>query len=46
MQVYECLLSLIAGVGVFILAMKLMSDSLNQIAGESMKNLLKNILKN
>ena len=46
MQVYECILSLIAGVGVFILAMKLMSDSLNQIAGESMKNLLKKLAGN
>ena len=46
MQVYECILSLIAGVGVFILAMKLMSDSLNQIAGDSMKNLLKKLAGN
>ena len=46
MQVYECLLSLIAGVGVFILAMKLMSDSLNQIAGNSMKNLLEKLAGN
>ena len=40
MQAYECILSLIAGVGVFILAMKLMSTSLNEIAGERMKLLL------
>ena len=46
MQVYECILSLIAGIGVFILAMKLMSDSLNQIAGDSMKNLLKQLAGN
>ena len=46
MQVYECILSLIAGIGVFILAMKLMSDSLNQIAGDSMKNLLKKLAGN
>ena len=46
MQVYECILSLIAGVGVFILAMKLMSDSLNEIAGERMKLLLQKIAGN
>ena len=46
MEIYECLLSLIAGVGVFILAMKLMSDSLNQIAGNSMKNLLEKLAGN
>ena len=46
MQVYECILSLIAGVGVFILAMKLMSDSLNEIAGEKMKLLLEKIAGN
>ena len=46
MQVYECILSLIAGVGVFILAMKLMSDSLNELAGERMKTLLAKIAGN
>ena len=46
MQVYECILSLIAGVGVFILAMKLMSNSLNEIAGERMKNMLEKIAGN
>jgi len=46
MEIYECILSLIAGVGVFILAMKLMSDSLNQIAGNSMKNLLEKLAGN
>ena len=43
MQVYECILSLIAGVGVFILAMKLMITSLNEIAGERMKNLIEKV---
>ena len=43
MQIYECILALIAGIGVFILAMKLMSDALNRIAGESMKRLLQKI---
>ena len=46
MEVYECILSLIAGVGVFILAMKLLSDSLNEIAGEKMKTLLEKIAGN
>ena len=46
MQVYECILSLIGGVGVFILAMKLMSTSLNEIAGERMKLLLEKIAGN
>ena len=46
MQAYECILSLIAGVGVFILAMKLMSKSLNELAGEKMKNLLEKIAGN
>ena len=46
MQVYECILSLIAGVGVFIVAMKLLSDSLNELAGEKMKILLEKIAGN
>ena len=46
MEIYECVLSLIAGIGVFILAMKLLSDSLNILAGEKMKSLLKKIAGN
>ena len=46
MEIYECILALIAGVGVFILAMKLLSDSLNEIAGEKMKTLLEKIAGN
>jgi phosphate:Na+ symporter len=46
MEIYECILSLIAGIGVFILAMKLMSDSLNQLAGEKMKNILAKLSSN
>ena len=46
MEIYECILALIAGVGVFILAMKLLSDSLNEIAGERMKTLLEKIAGN
>ena len=46
MEIYECILALIAGVGVFILAMKLMSNSLNELAGEKMKTLLAKIAGN
>ena len=46
MQAYECILSLIAGVGVFILAMKLMSKSLNELAGDRMRLLLQKIAGN
>ena len=46
MEIYECILALIAGVGVFILAMKLLSASLNEIAGDRMKILLKKIAGN
>ena len=46
MEIYECILALIAGVGVFILAMKLMSNSLNELAGEKMKTLLGKIAGN
>ena len=46
MEIYECILALIAGVGVFILAMKLLSNSLNEIAGERMKTLLEKIAGN
>ena len=46
MQIYECILTLISGIGVFILAMKLLSDSLNVLAGEKMKALLQKIAGN
>ena len=46
MQIYECILTLISGIGVFILAMKLLSDSLNVLAGEKMKELLQKIAGN
>jgi phosphate:Na+ symporter len=46
MQVYECILTLISGIGVFILAMKLLSDSLKILAGEKMKALLQKIAGN
>ena len=46
MHVYECILSLITGIGVFILAMKLMTDSLTQIAGDRLKKLLEKLAGN
>ena len=46
MEIYECVLSLISGIGVFILAMKLLSDSLNTLAGEKMKLLIQKIAGN
>ena len=46
MQIYECILSLISGIGVFILAMELLSKSLNELTGERMKLLLKKIAGN
>ena len=46
MEVYECIFSLITGIGVFILAMKLMSDSLKELAGERMKSLLEKLASN
>ena len=46
MQVYECIFSLITGVGVFILAMKIMSDSLKELAGDRMKALLERLASN
>ena len=46
MEIYECVLSLISGIGVFILAMKIVSDSLKTLAGEKMKLLLRKISGN
>ena len=46
MKIYECILSLISGIGVFILAIELLSDSLTKLAGEKMKLLLKKIAGN
>ena len=46
MQVYECIFSLITGVGVFILAMKIMSESLKELAGERMRSLLEKLARN
>ena len=46
MEVYECIFSLITGIGVFILAMKIMSDSLKELAGDRMKALLEKLANN
>ena len=46
MEVYECIFSLITGIGVFILAMKIMTDSLKELAGERMKTLLERVANN
>ena len=46
MQIYECIISLISGIGVFILAMELLSKSLNELAGEKMKSILQKITGN
>ena len=46
MQIYECIFSLITGVGVFILAMKIMSESLKELAGERMRSLLEKLARN
>lgn len=46
MEIYECIFSLITGIGVFILAMKIMSDSLKELAGDKMKTLLEKLTSN
>ena len=40
MEIYECILSLIAGIGAFMIAMELLTRSLNELAGEKMKSML------
>ena len=37
MEIYECILSLIGGIGAFMIAMELLTKSLNELAGEKMK---------
>ena len=46
MEIYECILSLISGIGAFIIAMEPLSKSLNELAGEKMKLILKKITVN
>ena len=46
MKIYECIISLLGGIGVFIAAMDLMSSSLQKVAGSGMRRLLGNITSN
>ena len=46
MEIYECILSLIGGIGSFMIAMKLLTKSLNELAGEKMKSILQKITGN
>ena len=46
MKIYECFISLLGGIGVFIIAMNLMSYSLQKVAGARMRRLLGNITSN
>ena len=46
MEIYECILSLISGIGAFMISMELLSKSLNELAGEKMKLILKKITVN
>ena len=46
MEIYECILSLIAGIGAFMIAMELLTRSLNELAGEKMKSMLQKITGN
>ena len=46
MEIYECILSLIAGIGAFMITMELLTRSLNDLAGEKMKSMLQKITGN
>ena len=46
MKIYECFISLLGGIGVFIAAMNEMSSSLQKVAGARMRHLLGNITSN
>ena len=46
MKIYECIISLLGGIGLFIAAMDLMSSSLQKVAGTRMRHLLGNITSN
>ena len=46
MEIYECIISLLAGIGVFIAAMNMMSSSLQKVAGVGMRRLLGKITDN
>ena len=46
MKIYECFISLLGGIGVFIAAMNQMSSSLQKVAGARMRHLLGSITSN
>ena len=46
MQIHECIISLLAGTGVFIAAMNMMSSNLQKVAGAGMRRLLGKISNN
>ena len=46
MKIYECIISLLGGIGLFIAAMNLMSFSLQKVAGARMRHLLGSITSN
>ena len=46
MKIYECIISLLAGTGVFIAAMNMMSSNLQKVAGTGMRRLLGKITNN
>ena len=46
MKIYECIISLLGGIGLFISAMDIMSSSLQKEAGTGMRHLLGNITSN
>ena len=46
MKIYECIISLLGGTGVFIAAMNMMSSNLQKVAGAGMRRLLGKITDN
>ena len=46
MQIFQSILALLAGVGVFVIGMNMMSDSLQKVAGPGMKKLIGKITNN
>ena len=46
MQIYECIICLLGGIGLFIAAMNMMSSNLQKVAGVGMRRLLGKITDN
>ena len=46
MQIFQSILALLAGVGVFVIGMNMMSDALQKVAGPGMKKLIGKITNN